>query len=108
MIAGLLARKLVMYVAYSAAVTALPVLANLPATRVPLLHASCDGEACRCEGCCEPCECHAAPPVAQATATTSAQIEYDTSQPQERWWCRGPVRRSVRAAALFVTRPWRR
>lgn len=106
MIAGLLARKLVMYVAYSAVVTALPVLANLPTTRVPLLHASCHGEVCRCEGCCNGCDCHVAPRV--APATPSAQIAHDTSQPPERWWCRGPVRRSVRAVALFVTRPWRR
>ena len=108
MIAGLLARKLVMYVAYSAAVTALPVLANLPATRVPLLNASCNSAACRCEGCCAACDCHVTRHVAQAPATTSTQIEHDTSQPQERWWCRGPVRRSARAVAMFVTRPWRR
>ena len=101
MIAGLLARKLVMYIAYSAVVTALPVLANLPATRMPLLNASCDGAACRCEDC----QCHVAPCVAQ---TTSPQFEHDASQPDERWWCRGPVRRSVRAVAMSVTRPWRR
>lgn len=108
MIAGLLARKLVLYVAYSAAVTALPVLANLPAARVPLLNAACPGAACRCTDCCDGCHCHVAPPVAQATATTSERIAHDTAEPHERWWCRGPLRRGVRAAALFVTRPWRR
>lgn len=108
MIAGLLARKLVMYVAYSAVVTALPVLANLPATRMPLLNASCNGDACHCEGCCRACDCQIALQDTQAPATTSAQIEHDAPQPDERWWCRGPVRRSVRAVAKFVTRPWRR
>lgn len=108
MIAGLLARKLVLYVAYSAAVTALPVLANLPGPRVPLLHASCNGAACRCEGCCEGCDCHSVPRVAQATSAPSTQLTDDASQSHERWWCRGPVRRGVRAVALFITRPWRR
>lgn len=102
MIAQVLGRKLLLYVLYSAAVTALPVLASTPLAQppVPLLRAEC---ACSDANCCVVAPPVATPPPAMPTPPTA------TCQRREsRWWCRGPVRRAVRGVALFVSRPWRR
>lgn len=96
MIGQHLARKLLVYVLYSAAVTALPILGTTPVVQVvrPLLtnEVSDQGRRTSC-----PCE------VVQEMATTSQHQVAATP-----WWRRGPVRRTVRGIALFVVRPWRR
>lgn len=95
MIGQHLARKLLVYVLYSAAVTALPILGTAPVVQVvrPLLHTNqpCDQQC--------PCQRRIEPP----TLETSQEAASPT-----RWWRRGPVRRTVRGIALFITRPWRR
>lgn len=93
MISTLLVRKLLLYAAYSAAVTALPVLAYVPLPNVwpPALHMQSTY-----------CDC-ASEDVADGSAEVIATVDRD-----DRWWCRGPVRRGVRGVALFISRPWRR
>jgi hypothetical protein len=93
----LLARKLLIYVAYSAVVTALPILAYVPKPSfVPTLNSP----ACPCAA--DECPCNVkAKEEPQADACGSPGSDCP-------WWCRGPVRRGVRAVALFIARPWRR
>jgi hypothetical protein len=94
----LLARKLLIYVAYSAAVTALPILAYAPKPSfVPTLNAP----ACPCAA--DECPCNV-----NANEEQQADDSSPTAARECPWWCRGPVRRGVRAVALFIARPWRR
>ena len=111
MMQALLVRKLLFYVAYSAAVTALPVLATVPKdwiTPPSLRAAACpsEGDTCRLD-----CPCVVNRPVAAAalhrppSPANAPALSYPNA---DRWWCRGPVRRCVRGIALFISRPWRR
>jgi hypothetical protein len=103
MIKQLIARKLLTFVLYSAAVTALPVLAAVPAARfIPALQAEhcCDGGSCASHCTTECADC--------VEDSTKPQVRDVASDPCDPWWCRGPVRRGVRALARFIARPWRR
>jgi hypothetical protein len=105
MIQTLLIRKLAVYVAYAAVVALLPVsAANLSGGRqppestfqqTPDIHSSFErfqgANASRSESACDCTDCQC----------TNCRCD-------DRWWCRGPLRRGVRAAALFLSRPWRR
>ena len=105
MIQTLLLRKLAFYVAYAAVVALLPVSAsnlsggreppastvvssttsNIPESDFQGADAPHSGRQCDCADCqCSVCQC------------------------DERWWCRGPLRRGVRGVAMFLSRPWRR
>lgn len=101
-----IAHKLLMYVLYSAVVTALPVLAATPAASLvlPALHA---------EDVCIDGRCHVAAqfsptPLPPAAPQPAAQGPLSEPCGRRNWWCRGPVRRAVRGVACFVSRPWRR
>jgi hypothetical protein len=110
---AILAKKLLWFVLYSAAVSALPVLATSPAVKLvlPLLQAEASPPCAN--GQCAVCPLtpsvtpRVAPPLPATTATdcvsTGSCVDAST-----RWWCRGPVRRGIRAVACFISRPWRR
>ncbi len=98
-----IARKLLLYALYSAAVTALPVLAATPLAQVvlPALHTdnSCIDGQCQVPVDASP-EMPERPPLAPAPTIAP--------RGERSWWRRGPVRRAVRGLACFVSRPWRR
>ena len=107
MMKALLARKLLMYVLYSGVVTALPLSSHLaPRDDNPRRNA------CECQassGCSIPLVQVESekPSCSEMNAAYPLAVREDYAQP-DRWWCRGPVRRAVRAVACFVSRPWRR
>ena|SRR5687767_12864836 len=105
MIKHLIGRKLMTFVLYSAAVTALPVLAAVPAAQfIPALQAEhcCEGGACSSQCHTECANCVQQPQPADDVVDDRSTGECDP------WWCRGPVRRGLRAVARFISRPWRR
>lgn len=109
MIHTLLARKLLWYAVYAAAVTALPALTSLPVPRptlpklerAPHVVAATDCSAtCACDAVT--CDCLAC--NGDACARTHHVADTGDRRP---WWRRGPVRRAVAGIACFVSRPWR-
>jgi hypothetical protein len=66
-------------------------------------HLACDfpcGAACDCAAGRHGC--------LPATPLTVPAAHVQTVTRPVGWWRRGPVRRGIRAAALFISRPWRR
>lgn len=92
---ALLLRKLLVYAMCSAAVTALPVMAT----------SSSSARAIQSECLCQPeCECSLPLNTMEEPPSEDCVI---ASRADGRWWCRGPLRRGVRAVALAISRPWR-
>lgn len=96
MMHALLLRKLLVYAMCSAAVTALPVMSTNSSSSTRAIQSQC---------LCQP-ECVCLLPL-NTMEESSSEDGVFASRADDRWWCRGPIRRGVRAVALAISRPWR-
>lgn len=105
---ALLTKKLLWFVLYSAAVTALPALATTPAAKLVLPLLKSETAAVEARPACVDGRCPLTPATSSSTPAAPISASSCCNNAARPWWQRGPLRRGVRAVACFISRPWRR